>query len=111
MIAPVRVTLHAYIDTNGRGIQIQPDPPPPPSPSKRHWPHRLTPQIAAHYLQPVSWAAGLLVVVRPTITPNQLARDGCVVGILIERACRLDFLGVLVPPGVSQPSTWRRANG
>jgi len=110
-IATVRVTLHAYIDTNGRGIQIQPDPPPPPSSSKRHWPHRLTPQIAARYLQPVSWAAGLLVLAHPTITPEHLARDGCVVRILIERVCRLDFLGVLVPPGVTQASAWRRANG
>jgi len=40
----------------------------------------------------------LLLLAHPTITPEQLARDGCVVHILIERVCRLDFLGVLVPP-------------
>jgi len=89
----------------------QPNPLPPPSPSKRDWAHRLTPQIRARYLQPVSWAVGLLVLAHPAITLEQLARDGCVVRILIERACRLDFLGVLVPPCVTQPSAWRRANG
>ena len=66
----------------------QPDPPPPPSPSKRHWQHRLTPQIAAHYLQHVSSAVGWMVLAHPTITPEHLAREGCVVQILIQRSCR-----------------------
>ena len=76
------------IVTNGRGIQIQPDPPPPPSPSKRHWQHRLMPKIAARYLQPVSWAVGLMVLAHPTITLEHLAREGCVVRILMQRSCR-----------------------
>ena len=47
----------------------------------------------------------------PAASKPQLAHDGCVVRILMQRACRLDFLGVLVPPCVTQPSAWRRAKG
>ena len=69
-------TLHARIALCRPAIQIQPDPPPPPNPSKRHWPHRLTPQIAARYLQPVSWAVGLMVLAHPTITPSNMPSTG-----------------------------------
>ena len=45
-------------------------------------------QIVARYLQPVSSAVGLMVLAHPTISPEHLAREGCVVRILMQRSCR-----------------------
>jgi hypothetical protein len=75
-VSAASATLHARIALCRPAIQIQPDPPPPPNPSKQHWPHRLTPQIAARYLQPVSWAVGLMVLAHPTITPSNMPSTG-----------------------------------